>query len=146
LVKRKKQNIGNAISVIAIEDESVELSLVKYAPPRHLCHPELVSGSIILPMNKSYYVYILTNSQNTTIYIGVTNNLIRRIYQHKKEMLDGFTKKYKLKKLIYFEEYFTPKEAITREKQLKNWHRQWKINLIKSQNPKLEDLYDQILK
>jgi len=68
------------------------------------------------------------------------------VYEHKNEMLDGFTKRYKLKKLIYFEEYPDPKEAIAREKQLKNWHRQWKINLIKSTNPDFEDLYNKILK
>ena len=94
----------------------------------------------------NYWIYILTNFNNTTFYIGVTNNLIRRVYEHKNEMLDGFTKRYKLKKLIYFEEYPDPKEAIAREKQLKNWHRQWKINLIKSTNPDFEDLYEKILK
>jgi len=96
-------------------------------------------------MPKSYYIYILTNHNNTTFYIGVTNDLIRRVWEHKNEMANGFTKKYKLKKLVYFESYPTAKEAITREKQLKNWHRQWKINLIKSQNPKLKDLYDKII-
>jgi len=97
-------------------------------------------------MSMNYWIYILTNFNNTTFYIGVTNNLIRRVYEHKNEMLDGFTKRYKLKKLIYFEEYPDPKEAIAREKQLKNWHRQWKINLIKSTNPDFEDLYNKILK
>ncbi|OGE08818.1 hypothetical protein A3A60_02855 [Candidatus Curtissbacteria bacterium RIFCSPLOWO2_01_FULL_42_26] len=97
-------------------------------------------------MSKSYYVYVITNINNTTSYIGITNNLIRRIYEHKKEIADGFTKRYRLKKLIYFEEYKNPKEAIAREKQLKNWHRQWKINLIKSTNPDFEDLYEKILK
>ncbi len=97
-------------------------------------------------MQKSYYVYILTNLNNTTLYIGVTNDLIRRIWEHKNAMVDGFTKRYKLKKLVHFEEFQNPTEAISREKQLKNWHRQWKINLIKSINPGFEDLYDQILK
>jgi len=97
-------------------------------------------------VSKSYYVYVITNINNTTSYIGITNNLIRRIYEHKKEIADGFTKRYRLKKLIYFEEYKNPKEAIAREKQLKNWHRQWKINLIKSTNPDFEDLYEKILK
>ena len=97
-------------------------------------------------MSKSYCVYIVTNLNNTTFYIGITNNLIRRIYEHKKEMVEGFTKRYKLKKLIYFEEFSKPYEAIAREKQLKNWHRQWKINLILKSNPNFEDLYDQILK
>lgn len=95
-------------------------------------------------MSHSYYIYILTNLNNTTLYIGVTNNLIRRVNEHKKEMLSGFTKKYKLKKLIYFEQYPSPKEAIAREKQLKNWHRQWKLNLIKSFNPDFDDLYGDI--
>lgn len=96
-------------------------------------------------MGRSYYIYILTNFRNTTFYIGVTNNLIRRVSEHKKEMLSGFTKKYKLKKLIYFEEYQDPKEAIAREKQLKNWHRDWKLNLIRSVNPNFKDLYAEIL-
>ncbi len=97
-------------------------------------------------MSRSYYIYILTNIRNTTFYIGVTNNLIHRIYEHKNEVVEGFTKKYKLKKLVYFEQYPSPKEAIAREKQLKNWHRQWKINLIKSFNPDFDDLYENICK
>ena len=97
-------------------------------------------------MLRSYHVYILTNANNTTYYIGITNNLARRIYEHKNGIMNGFTKHYKLKKLIYFEEYQKPKEAIAREKQLKNWHRQWKINLILESNPKFEDLYHKILK
>ncbi|MEK7617088.1 MAG: GIY-YIG nuclease family protein [Patescibacteria group bacterium] len=88
----------------------------------------------------SYYVYILTNKNNTTLYIGVTNNLERRIYEHKNELIDGFTKKYKLKKLIYFEECSQVNDALVREKQLKNWHREWKLNLIKNTNPTLRDL------
>ncbi|MDO8487605.1 MAG: GIY-YIG nuclease family protein [Candidatus Curtissbacteria bacterium] len=91
-------------------------------------------------MTKNYFVYILTNFHNTTFYIGVTNDLTRRVYEHRNEFVDGFTKKYKLKKLIYLEQYSQAKEAIAREKQLKNWHRDWKINLIKSVNPDLEDL------
>jgi len=97
-------------------------------------------------VSRSYYIYILTNIRNTTFYIGVTNNLIHRIYEHKNEVVEGFTKKYKLKKLVYFEQYPSPKEAIAREKQLKNWHRQWKINLIKSFNPDFDDLYENICK
>ncbi len=89
---------------------------------------------------KQYYVYILTNKNNTTLYIGITNNLERRIYEHKNELFDGFTKKYQLKKLIYYEECSIAIDAINREKQLKNWHRNWKWNLIKSFNPTLKDL------
>lgn len=87
-----------------------------------------------------YYVYIMTNIHITTLYIGVTNDLSRRIFEHKKEIVKGFTEKYKLKKLLYFEEYKNINEAIGREKQLKNWHRDWKLNLIKKVNPILKDL------
>lgn len=90
--------------------------------------------------SRSYYVYILTNFNNTTLYIGVTNNLERRISEHRNELVDGFTKKYKLKKLVYFEECSQVIDAIAREKQLKNWHRDWKVNLIKTVNPDFKDL------
>ena len=88
---------------------------------------------------KSYFVYILTNKYNAVFYIGVINNLERRVYEHKNELVDGFTKKYKLKKLVYFEEFSNIRDALGREKQLKNWHRQWKINLIQSTNPSWKD-------
>ena len=92
----------------------------------------------------SYFTYILTNFTNTTFYIGVTNNIKRRIYEHKNKLIKGFTNKYNLVKLIYFEEYKDIIEAIKREKQLKNWHRDWKINLIKSKNKELKDLFDNL--
>jgi len=85
-------------------------------------------------------VYILTNKNNTVLYIGVTNNLIRRMYEHKNKLVDGFTKKYNLTKLVYYEATYNVQSAIEREKQLKNWHRKWKINIIKSMNPKWKDL------
>lgn len=88
----------------------------------------------------SYFTYILTNFTNTTFYIGVTNNIKKRIYEHKNKLIKGFTNKYNLVKLVYFEEYKDIMEAIEREKQLKNWHRDWKINLIKSKNKELKDL------
>jgi len=88
----------------------------------------------------TYYTYILTNKTNTTLYVGVTNSITKRLFEHKFGLLDGFTKKYKLKKLIYLEEYRDIREAIAREKQLKNWHRDWKINLIKKVNPEFNDL------
>lgn len=87
-----------------------------------------------------YYIYILTNKYNTTFYIGVTNSISKRLFEHKFGLLEGFTKKYKVKKLVYLEEYNNIKEAIAREKQLKNWHRDWKINLIKEVNPELKDM------
>ena len=79
---------------------------------------------------KQYYVYILTNKTNKVIYIGVTNNLIRRMYEHKNKLVDGFTKKYNLMKLVYFEITTDVKSALISEKQLKNWHRAWKNNII----------------
>lgn len=95
---------------------------------------------------RDYYIYILTNKNNTTFYIGVTNDLVRRIHEHKNKVVDGFTKKYKLKKLVYFEQCNDINSAIAREKQLKGWHRDWKLNLIKDMNPQFKDLYPQILK
>ncbi len=90
--------------------------------------------------NKQYFVYILTNKTNNVLYIGVTNNLTRRIYEHKNKLIDGFTKKYNLNKLVYYETTDNAESAIKREKQLKNWHRDWKINLINQQNPEWQDL------
>ena len=88
-----------------------------------------------------YWVYILSN-KNKTLYIGVTNNLHRRIYEHKLRLKEGFTKKYWINKLVYYEEFSDSYSAIKREKQLKNWHRQWKLNLIKEFNPEFKDLSD----
>ncbi|MFI3241198.1 MAG: GIY-YIG nuclease family protein [Alphaproteobacteria bacterium] len=90
---------------------------------------------------KQGYVYIMTNKYNTTFYIGVTSNIERRVYEHKNNLVKGFTEKYNAHKLVYIEQYNLVTEAIAREKQLKNWHRDWKINLIKKQNPNFEDLY-----
>lgn len=91
-----------------------------------------------------YYVYILTNKHNTTFYIGVTNSLSRRIFEHQQKVVSGFSEKYNLTKLVHVEQFNNAKESITREKQLKNWHRNWKLNLIKQNNPLLEDLSGQI--
>jgi putative endonuclease len=88
----------------------------------------------------TYYIYIITNKWNTVLYIGVTDNIHRRIYEHKNKLVQGFSNTNNLNKLIYFEEYRDIKEAIRKEKQLKNWHRDWKFNLIKSKNPDLKDL------
>jgi len=88
---------------------------------------------------KQYYVYIMTN-RSKTLYTGVTNNLIRRVYEHKNKMIDGFTKKYNLTNLVYFEETGDILSAITREKQIKGWLRKKKIVLIESVNPGWENL------
>ena len=90
------------------------------------------------------YVYILSNKARTTFYTGVTSNLAQRMEQHKAELGSKFTQKYKLKYLVYYEVFYLVKDAIAREKQLKNWHRNWKINLIKSINPEMKDLSDEI--
>ncbi len=89
---------------------------------------------------KQYYVYILTNKINSVFYIGVTNNLQRRIYEHKNKLIEGFTEKYNVNKLVYYEVSNSIESAILREKQLKRWHRQWKINLIKTNNPVFDEL------
>jgi len=91
-------------------------------------------------MSKNYYVYIMTNFTSTTIYIGVTNDLARRVCEHKNKLVKGFSQKYNLKKLVYFKQTSDVNSAIEREKQLKNWRREWKINLIKSKNPGFSDL------
>ncbi len=95
---------------------------------------------------KNGYVYILTNKENGTLYVGVTSDLVKRIWQHKNKFVEGFSKKYDLNKLVYYEVFNDIENAITREKQLKNWHRQWKINLINQQNPDWMDLYNGIIK
>ena len=91
---------------------------------------------------RQYYVYVLTNRTNRVLYIGVTNNLERRIFEHKNKLVEGFTKKYNLNKLVYYEATNDIDGALEREKQLKNWHRDWKINLINSNNPAWKDLSD----
>ena len=90
-------------------------------------------------MNKSC-VYILTNKYRTTFYIGITANLSKRLLEHFEGVASKFTKKYSLVDLVYFEEFTDINQAIAREKQLKNWHKEWKVNLIKTKNPKLKTL------
>ena len=90
------------------------------------------------------YIYIITNTYHTTLYIGVTNNLIRRVYEHKHKMVKGFSNTYNLNKLIYYEQYTNITKAIEREKQLKKWTRKWKECLIEKQNPSWRDLYGEI--
>ena len=95
-------------------------------------------------MNQQYYVYIMGN-ERPTLYIGITNNLVRRVYEHKNGLADGFTKRYQLNKLLLFEVFQWVEDAIAREKQLKHWNREWKLELIQKNNPTLKDLYPDII-
>ncbi|MFC1924676.1 GIY-YIG nuclease family protein [Chloroflexota bacterium] len=95
--------------------------------------------------NKQYYVYILANKSNKVLYFGVTNDLSRRMYEHKNKLVEGFSTKYNVIKLVYFEVTNDAESAIRREKQIKNWHRDWKISQITGFNPSWKDLTDDIL-
>jgi putative endonuclease len=89
---------------------------------------------------KTYFAYILASKKNGTLYIGMTNDLVRRVYEHKSGLIEGFTKKYSIDKLVYYESTTNVNEAILREKRLKKWKRQWKIELIEKSNPDWRDL------
>ncbi|MFH1759085.1 MAG: GIY-YIG nuclease family protein [Patescibacteria group bacterium] len=95
---------------------------------------------------KIYYVYILASKRRGTLYVGVTDYLMRRVYQHKHGLVEGFTKKYKVNRLVYYEQTNDVMSAINREKQLKRWRRQWKIELIEKDNPEWKDLYEEQFK
>ena len=97
-----------------------------------------------MTVGREYCVYIMTNNYNTVLYTGVTNHLPRRVYEHKNGLVDGFTKKYNVHKLVYYEVGDNIYAAIAREKQIKGGSRQKKINLINSMNPEWKDLYDEI--
>lgn len=94
---------------------------------------------------KTYYVYILASKKNGVLYVGVTNDIIRRVWEHKEGQDDGFTKKYFIKKLVYYEAYEDILYAIEREKCIKKWNREWKIELIEKENKEWDDLYDSLL-
>jgi putative endonuclease len=96
-------------------------------------------------MNHQYFVYILTNQYNTVLYTGVTNDLVRRIHEHKEKLIDGFTKRYHVNKLVFYESCDDIYIAISREKQIKAGSRQNKIKLIDSMNPSWNDLYDELI-
>lgn len=97
-------------------------------------------------MKKSdYYIYIVSNKRLTVFYTGITSDLIRRIGQHKQKIIEGFTKKYNVDQLLYFERFDDPVSAIEREKQIKAWRREKKLNLIKTSNSVFEDLYDTLM-
>ena len=91
-----------------------------------------------------FWVYILASRPGGTLYVGVTNNLIRRVYEHRNGLVEGFTRRYGVKKLVYYEQHDTAVSAIQREKNIKHWSREWRIDLILSMNPEWRDLYDEI--
>jgi len=93
-----------------------------------------------------YYVYIMASRRNGTLYIGVTNNLIKRVYEHKNDLVEGFTKKYGVHRLVYYEQSEDVQSAIEREKRLKAWKRRWKLRLIEEMNSEWNDLYDKLVK
>lgn len=107
----------------------------------------LTRGPILTTLKgmKKPAVYILTNKERGTLYIGVTSNLIERVHQHRTDSVDGFSKQYKTHRLVYFEQFDDMYEAIKREKQLKKWKRIWKLELIEKSNPGWKDLYDEIV-
>ena len=132
-----------------VEHRSVSCILYSY------CHCERikafsrersVAGSNLIPlyMPYQYYVYIITNIKNTVLYTGVTNDLHRRTFEHKHKLIEGFTKKYQISKLVYYDVFDNIEFAIAREKQIKGGSRQKKIELIKSINPDFKDLYDSL--
>jgi putative endonuclease len=95
-------------------------------------------------MEKHFYVYILASGRHGTIYVGVTNDLIRRVHEHKDGLVPGFTKDYGVDKLVYYEVFDDPEAAIVREKRLKRWKRDWKVELIERDNPNWDDLYSEL--
>jgi len=90
-------------------------------------------------------IYIITNKKYGTLYIGVTSSLVKRVYEHKNKLVDGFSKKYNLSKLVYYELFENMESAIIREKRLKKWNREWKLELIDNFNPNWEDLYYKVV-
>lgn len=95
-------------------------------------------------VNEAAYVYIMTNRPYGTLYVGVTSDLVKRVRQHKEGFVDAFTKTHGLRRLVWYEQHASMIEAITREKRIKRWHGDWKVNLIQSMNPAWDDLYDKV--
>ena len=96
-------------------------------------------------MDRQFYVYILASAMYGTLYVGVTNDLVHRVWEHKHDVVEGFTLEYGVHRLVWYEVHGSAYEAITREKQIKKWNRDWKVNLIQSFNPDWNDLYERIV-
>ena len=95
-------------------------------------------------VNKQFYVYILASKRNGTLYTGVTSDLVQRVWQHKNDLVDGFTKKYNAKALVFYEVHENAESAIIREKRIKKWRRAWKLRLIEEKNSQWKDLYEEL--
>ena len=93
-------------------------------------------------MKENFYVYILSSQKRGTLYVGVTSNLLKRVYEHKSDLVEGFTRKYGVHRLVYYEIVAEAETALRREKQIKKWNRAWKFRLIEEHNPEWADLYD----
>ena len=93
----------------------------------------------------TYFVYLMASQKNCTLYVGVTNDLVRRVFEHKNDLVEGFTRRYGVHTLVWFESTSSIEAAIQREKQLKNWKREWKVGLIEQLNPDWNELYDGLL-
>jgi len=96
-------------------------------------------------MGKDYYVYILASKRNGTLYTGITSDLVKRVWEHKEKVVDGFTKKYNVDMLVYFEHFQDSENAIMREKRLKKYPRRWKLNLIEKENPQWKEFYKELI-
>jgi putative endonuclease len=113
--------------------------------PRLMSFPRRRESKVVGADMKQCYLYILASGRNGTLYVGVTSDLRKRIYEHKQNLIDGFTKKYRVHALVYYEMHNDIEEAITREKQIKKWNRRWKLRLIEEMNPEWKDLYTEII-
>jgi putative endonuclease len=118
-------------------------------PPRQRRHPGNANGVIrdrSRHRDMQFYVYILSNVRRGVLYTGITNNLVRRAFEHREKTVDGFAERHSATRLVYFECHRTSEAAITREKAIKRWRREWKFELIESRNPDWNDLWDEIIK
>jgi len=105
----------------------------------------VIPAKAVIQYMKYFYVYILSSKKNGTLYTGVISNLVKRIYEHKNGLVDGFTKKYNIHLLVWYEVHESAESSITREKQIKKWNRAWKIKLIEKENPFWNGLYENIM-
>jgi putative endonuclease len=105
-------------------------------------NPESITTAVAM----AYYVYLLSSGKHGTLYLGMTRDLVQRVYQHKTKATPGFTSRYGVTRLVWFEIYDDPTSAITREKEIKKWRRDWKVSLIEQENPDWDDLYNSITK